>query len=346
MKERDRRIVDAVLKKAEAVCPGALELLGVYGSAVTGDDWEKSDVDLLIVAGDGRGRQLADGFILEDSGVGYDLYLTGWESLEAEAECAHAHLAKLLDSQLVYCRDGEAAGRLEGLRQRAKGILASEARFEKAEKLLGEARAEYAEACLASSLSAVRTHAGEAVYWLLDALMLWHGRYFRLGTKRTFRELAELELPFDVEKTAADVLRADTAEGIRAALTKLFVTVRGVLKPPKAGAKPTPEDLAGTYEEMVSNWRNKMYEAADRGDVFSSYMNLGSLQLMLRELAERAGTGEIGIMDRFDPADLRGNAEVFDAALETYAGEYAKLGMPVRRFADLDAFLDDYLSAD
>lgn len=89
-----------------------------------------------------------------------------------------------------------------------------------------------------------------------------------------------------------------------------------------------------------------MWEAADRGDLFSSYMNLGSLQLMLRELAEGAGTGELKIMDRFEPADLRGNAEVFDAALEAYAGEYAKLGMPVRRFADLDAFLDVYSVSD
>ncbi|MBR4691846.1 MAG: nucleotidyltransferase domain-containing protein [Oscillospiraceae bacterium] len=346
MKERDRRIVEAVLKKAAAVCPGALELLGVYGSAVTGDDWEKSDVDLLIVAGDGRGRQLAGGFILEDTGVGYDLYLTSWESLEADAECAHAHLAKLLDSELVFCRDGEAAGRLEALRRRARGILASGARFEKAEKLLREAREEYAKACLASDLSAVRTHAGEAVWWLLDALMLWHGRYFRLGTKRAFRELAALDLPFDAEKKVTDVLRADTAEGLRSALTKLFVTVQDVLRVPRAGAKPAPEDLAGTYEEMVSNWRNKMWEAADRSDLFSSYMNLGSLQLMLRELAEGAGTGELEIMDRFEPADLRGNAEVFDAALEAYAGEYAKLGMPVRRFADLDAFLDAYFVSD
>ena len=344
MKERDRRIADAVGKKAAARCPGSLDLLGVYGSAVTGDDYAQSDVDLLIVVNDERGRQLADCFILEDTGVGYDLYCTSWASLEEDADCPHAHLAKLLDAELLYCRDRETGARLEGLRKRAADILASERRFDRAERLLRQAKQAYAEVWLTEELSRVRTWAGETVYWLLDALMLYHGRYFRLGVKRTFAELRAAGLPFDAEKAVTNVLLADSPEEIRPALTKLFITAMEHMQFPTARRSPSAESLAGTGEEMVSNWRNKMTEAARRGDVFSSFMNLGSLQQMLHALAEEAGTEDFEIMDRFDPYDLTGNAAVFDAALERYSGEYARLGMKLRRFPDLDAFLAEYLS--
>ena len=346
MRETDRRIVDAVLQKAEKLCPGALELLGVYGSAVTGDAWEKSDVDLLIVASDEAGRLLKDCFILEDTGVGYDLYLSSWEALEEDAACAHAHLAKLMDARLVYCRDGETAARLEGLRDQARGILSSPARFGPAERLLRLAKQEYAEVCLTEDLSQARNHAGEAVYWLLDALMLYHGRYFRLGTKRTFQELRALELPFDPEQGVMKVLGARTAEGVRLALRELLIAVQASLPLPGERETPSPGSLAGTWEEMVSNWKNKMTEASERGDVFSSFMNLGSLQLMLRELAEKYAIEEQAFMDRFDPEDLRANVRTFDDALARYAGEYLKLGLPIRRFADLDAFLAEYVNGE
>ena len=38
-----RRIIDAIIKKSETVCPGSLALIGVYVSACTGDFHEKSE---------------------------------------------------------------------------------------------------------------------------------------------------------------------------------------------------------------------------------------------------------------------------------------------------------------
>ena len=47
LEERNQKIIDAVLKKAEIVCPGALALIWVNGSFMTGDFYAKSDLDLL-----------------------------------------------------------------------------------------------------------------------------------------------------------------------------------------------------------------------------------------------------------------------------------------------------------
>ena len=37
------------------------------------------------------------------------------------------------------------------------------------------------------------------------------------------------------------------------------------------------------YEEMYSNWKNKMTKAAGRNDVYSSFMNLLSLQYIFHK---------------------------------------------------------------
>ena len=51
----NQKIIDAVIEKAHKVCPQSLALIGVYGSAATGDVYEKSDLDLLILSKNDEG---------------------------------------------------------------------------------------------------------------------------------------------------------------------------------------------------------------------------------------------------------------------------------------------------
>ena len=96
----NQKIIQAVIDKANKVCPDSLALIGVYGSVATGDDYEKSDLDLLILIEDDEGLKLGNRFILDDRKVGYDIYCTNWCGLRYNAECHHAHLSKLMDSQI------------------------------------------------------------------------------------------------------------------------------------------------------------------------------------------------------------------------------------------------------
>ena len=81
MKQVNHKIMNAVIEKAEKGCPDSLAFIGIYGSAATGDEYEKSDLDLLILIQDDAGWQLGTGFILDDSKVGYDIYCTNWDGL-------------------------------------------------------------------------------------------------------------------------------------------------------------------------------------------------------------------------------------------------------------------------
>lgn len=342
MNQVNQKIIDAIIAKAERVCPDSLLLIGLYGSAATGDVHPKSDLDLLILVGDDKGRRLADGFILEDAGIGYDIYCTGWEMLEGDARCGHAHLSRLLDCKIVYVKDPAALTRLKALQDKARALLASDQRKENARAAMAMAKAVYADAFLAESLSKVRTCAGAAIHYLLDAMMLHHGQYFRLGVKRTFEELSPLSLPFDLEAMVLSVIRGETAEDIRTGLTALMRCVRDHLNDPMPKEQPSEANLKGTYEEMFSNWRNKMGEAAQRGDLYSSFMNLVSFQFMLDEIAGGADIPDLDAMAKFDPLDLLKNAEAFDAILAQYREEYRKIGLEPKVLPNADAFLTQY----
>ena len=41
----NRKIINAIIEKAESMYPDSLALIGVYGSVATGDDYAKSDLD-------------------------------------------------------------------------------------------------------------------------------------------------------------------------------------------------------------------------------------------------------------------------------------------------------------
>ena len=119
----NQKIIDAVIEKANKICPDSLALIGVYGSVATGDEYEKSDLDLLILIEDNLGWSLGTGFILEDSKIGYDIYCTNWAGLRYDSECHHAHLSKLMDSDIVYIKKQEAYEALCKLREKTKKFL-------------------------------------------------------------------------------------------------------------------------------------------------------------------------------------------------------------------------------
>ena len=342
MNHINRTIIDSVIKKADALCPNSLALIGVYGSVATGDEHKKSDLDLMILINDENGWVLAEGFILDDIDVGYDIYCTSWDMLEGDAQCNHAHLSKLFDSMIVYCKDQSALKKLDEMKRKAAELLASDKRYEKADNAYCEAKKMFAEVYLTESFSKARSCAGAVIEFIEDAVMLYNGQYFRKGTKRTFEEIRQLKLPFDLEAIIIDIIRAETVEKIRESLKDLLVFTKEYLQVPKKKELPSASNLRGTYEEMYSNWKNKMPEAADRDDVYSSFMNLLSLQHMFHEIAEDIAVDDLEIMDKFEPDNLEENADVFDKALSSYLAEYEKVGICPKRFGNVAEFAEDY----
>ena len=121
--ERNQKIIRAVIEKAQAVCPGSLALVGINGSFATGQFHPRSDLDLLIVINDDAGYRLAVAFVEEDMQAAHDIYCFTWDRLRETARYKNPHIAKLLDSKIVYSAGKEYDDALRAIRAEAEERL-------------------------------------------------------------------------------------------------------------------------------------------------------------------------------------------------------------------------------
>ena len=354
LESRNRKIIDAVIRKEQAVCPGAVALIGIYGSFQTGDIHPLSDLDLMILINDDRGWQLGKAFIQEDLGVGHDIYCTNWESLRQDAEYEHPHISKLMDSQIVYCADEKYRAELEKLREQVQRRLAEpfgEEDYRRAEKELKEARCCFADAMMAEALNEVRRSAGGAIYFAENAIALLNKTYFRRGVSRRYEELNAMERkPDNLCGMIENVLAATDADGLKEQLTQLmkglgacFLQVRREIAREKKPAGP--DTLSGTYEEMFSNWHGKMVQAAEKGDRHLAFMSLESLNEMLNDISSEVDIGTHDVLSAYDPGNLRKTADGFETILRDYLQVYDRAGIKANRFPGIDAFIASYLES-
>ena len=352
LENMNRKIIDAVIRKEQSVCPGAVALIGIYGSFQTGDIHPLSDLDLLILINDDRGWQLGKAFIQEDRGVGNDIYCTSWESLRRDAAYEHPHISKLMDSRIVYCADEKYRRELETLREQVRKKLAEpfgEEDYRKAEKEMKEARCCYADAMTAEEMNKVRRNAGGVIYFAENALALLNKTYFRKGVSRRYEELDAMEKkPDNLCGMIENVLAATTTDCLKEHLTQLMKGVESCFRQSREELprekKPAGADtLSGTYEEMFSNWHGKMVQAAEKNDLHLAFMSLESLNEMLNDISGEVDIGMYDVLSVYDPGDLRKTADGFDRILGQYLGEYEKAGLRPARYADVDSFMSSYL---
>lgn len=347
--ERNQAIIDAVIEKAERRFPGSLALIGVYGSFLTGDIHEKSDLDLMIVINDDCGWQLGCTFIQDDLNVGHDIYCTSWSSLENDAEYTHPHISKLMDSRIVYCADEKYLLRLNALRAAARKKLdtpLSESDIANARSQLSEAEHAFACAMIAQNLSDMRNHAGNMVYYLENAVALLSKCYFRFGTRRIYDELRSMSrCPKDFCGLIDAVVSAETKLALREALTALMTAAQEMFASAENDAKSAFDrnmDISGTYEEMFSNWRNKMHLAAELNDRHLAFMCMGSLQAMLDDIYAEHDIARYDVFAGYEPVDLAAAAAAFDRILDEYLSEYKKAGIAVKHYPDIYEFVRGY----
>ena len=349
---RNRRIIDAVIEKEKAVCPGALALIGIYGSFQTGDIHPYSDLDLLILINDDRGWQLGTAFIQEDLGIGHDIYCTSWESLREDACFEHPHISKLMDSRIVYCADEKYMAELDKLREQVREQLDApfnEADCQKAENTFHLLQQIYAEAVISEGLEDVRKYAGGVIYYAENMIALLNKTYFRRGVVRRYEELRAMEKrPKNLCEIIERVISAPHEKELKEQLTVLVRELEACLQTEKrafrAEKKPaSAETLTGTFEEMFSNWHGKMHLAAVTGDQYLSFMSLVSMNEMLSGIGNEVGIGNYDVLSVYDPGDLKKTADGFDAVLHNYLDEYKKAGIKENRFCNIDAFLSYYM---
>lgn len=352
LKIRNQKIIHAVIEKANRVCPGSLAMIGVYGSFATGDFHDKSDLDLLVLINDDRGWQLGCTFIEDDLGVGHDIYCTTWEDLQKDSLYQDPNISKLMDAQIVYCGDEKYIEKLEELRLRVKNNLLeplSKEDYIKAENMMKEAEHCYLSAMVSENMADIWAQAGDAIYYIENAIVMLNKKYFHFGTKRIYEELELMKnRPCQFCELIENVLSSNSSEQIKESFTILMQETVRTFKETKAAIqvekKPvTAESVQGTYEEMYSNWRNKMHLSFNENNRHLAFMSMISLHAMISDVGMEVGIARYPVLEGYHPQDLKKTAMAFDNWINEYLQEYHKAGLQVTRYQNIDEFVRNYL---
>jgi len=343
--ERNRRLIHAVIRKAESDCPGSVALIGITGSFATGDFHEKSDLDLCIVINDEAGRAICRCFILED--VGHDIYCITWDDLERLSEYPDPHTTKLMSARLVYRDCAESEARYLALREKLRTRLSvppDRTDFRKAERFYREALAAFGELMLAESEGELRFSLAELLYRAEYVLFMLNREWIHGSIRRIPEELASLKCrPDGFMAEYRGLIHAQSSEEVRTRAARLMESLGRFVKAAERSLpkeQPGEGTFDGVYEEITSNWKNKMYLAAETDDAYLSLMSAASCQMLYRELAAAYDIAEEDCISGFDPMNLTGNTVIFDEAMERFRESVQK---NICRYNNIDEFEKDYL---
>ena len=352
LKQKNKELIDILIQKVHNEYENEIDLIGVCGSFFTGDFHEKSDLDLLVVLNNARGGGFSTCFILED--VGYDLYGSSWTKLEKMASFEHTFVSHVIDVDIVYCRESKCRERFMELRQNALNVINSPMTtelLEKSKKQLDDAILTYGKMMLEYELGAVRKYSGDIIYYLNDTVCFLNHSYFKLGVKHHLEEMLGMErVPKKLEKYFNDVIYAGTVNDIKVTTSKLVKTVKDlydeIAEETLEKAVPTKDNLKGTYEEIWSNWKNKIQYAVANKNILLAFSSGASCQEFYNEMHIERGTAPINLMKHFQADNLDAFANAFEEAMLLYKEEYDRLHMQVLSYASIDEFRKDYLKLD
>ena len=346
---RNEQIIEAVKKKAQIVCPGAVDLIAIAGSFANGDYWEKSDLDLLIVINSGEGWKIGTCFILGD--VAHDIYCHTWECLEQMAEYRDPHVIKLVSVEMVYCASDAVRMRYEKLKEKMRKTLAKPLCSEDLPKIRAhydQALQYFAKMSLAESFGPCKYASAGVLVELESVLYLLNKSYIAHGIKGIPSEICGLErLPELFEVRYQALIQADSMESAQRAARDLLRAVDALLKQVESELnfkqEATADALRGTYEEIFSNWRNKMNYAAKNQDRYLAFMSTASCQAMYDELQEAIDMPVHDLFAGFDGKDLDAAEVNFVCVMEEYRKLYQAAGLEVSRFDTVEEFAAWYL---
>lgn len=346
---KNEKLINMIIKRAKRDYPDDIAIIGLTGSFSTDDYHEKSDLDLIIINNTDRGWGLSACFILED--VGYDIYCTPWESIEAKANLESPGISCLVDLQILYCAKPEYMEKFNIYRQRALNSLAKPIGREciiRAKKHIDRAKLDYADTLLADDLGKVRYASCGVLYNLVNALTDLNNTYFKQGIKRYLEEIGDYRyIPDDFVKKYMNVINAKTIKEIQNASHDLLksVVVLYTIMYKKFVEQPIPtyDNLRGTYEELWCNCRNKVFKSAEAGDKSYAYHVAMGAQNYLDEMTETRGTKKFDLMQYFDTDNLTLFKDKFIEAMDEYMEEYNKAGRKVEQYDTIEQLYSRYM---
>lgn len=349
--DRNNKIIEIVLNQIKKECPDSVALIGIGGSFCSEDIYENSDLDLVIIANDEKASVLCKCFILGN--VGFDIYTQNWSRFEETAKYNHPYVTKLFDLDIIYTKDETAKKRYEELRNI---VIKNMQDDNNVSKQVGNHFIELLKCyhilkdtndkSIAYKLLAKIIKEVEFIIYMINKT------YVKKGTKRVPSEILSMSiLPIDFKDIYLSAPLCTTVDEIKEISASLIAKIKQLIddnnityniqdivkndvEPKKE--KITSDALTGTYEEIYSNYKNKMYHATKTNNPYLSFVTMASCQEFYDDMSSQYEIPSIDLLQHYNPNDLLSNQLAFDNALQIWKELYDSFNKPIIQFASLE----------
>lgn len=348
--ERNNKIIELVLEQIKKECPESVDLIGIGGSFCNGDIYENSDLDLVIIQNDEKAGVLCKCFILGN--VGFDIYTQNWNRFEELAKYNHPYVTKLFDLDLIYIKNDEVQNKYNRLRDIVRQNMQNESNIiEKIQIHYNELMSSYKQMEMINDLSISYTLLAKILKEAEFIIYMLNQTYVRRGTKRVPEEILSMKIlptdfknmylsvPFATNISEIKTISKNLTDKITQLLNSKNITceVKPVsLKQPTDKEKISSDALTGTYEEIYSNYKNKMYHATNTNNVYLSFVTMAACQEFYDEMSMHYEIPSIDLIGSYNPNDLQANQIAFEQALMKWKELYDTFDKPIIQFATLE----------
>lgn len=347
---RNNKIIEIVMKQIETKCPGCVDLIGVGGSFCNGDIYSKSDLDLVIIVNDlEKAVVLNKCFILRD--IGFDVYTTDWTRFEDSSKYKNPYVTKLFDLDIVYTKDDSIMERYLDLRKVTEDNMSND-------EIVYSSVREQATELVKNYMLLEETGDLGTGYRLLNKIItnvefiiyMINRCYVKRGTKRVPEEIAGMKkLPTKFLDTYNIICNGDNLTYLKAGASSFMMDIDELLSEFGIEADEVVYDkesydkqvisadsIRGTYEEIYSNWKNKMYHAIDINSNYLSFRTMAACQELYDEMADMFEIPRIELLVKYNPKDLKANAEAFDEAMNEWKKLYDEVEIDIQYYDSLE----------
>lgn len=356
--KRNKKIIEIIMEQINEKCPDSIDMIAIGGSFCNGDIYEKSDLDLVIISRDDKAKCLDKCFIVDD--VAFDVYTHDWTSFEKMSEYPHPYVTKLIDLDIIYVHDEDSLKHYQELQAKLKESMNDENlvlkniadHFNKANSELDELNKNENDLGFAYRSLAHIIRETEFIIYMANKL------YVKRGTKRVPEEVCNMkDLPEGFVEIYSDVTNCKSVDEIKEKANKLVDCITTFVEPKGIKCTKTteekeksnrqelmPNNLFGTYEEVYSNWKNKMIHAANINSRYLSFVTMNSCQEFYDEMADMFNIPKIELMANYNPDDLSSNINTFNNGMHEWLNLYKVHGVEVNYFANLNELENLYKS--
>lgn len=336
VEERNEKLIENLIHLIEKDYAKDVDFIGMTGSCMTGKCDNRSDLDLVIILSDDTTRYFGKTFLVDwgDVEIGYDFYSKRWNDMDKMV--GTTWVSHIVDVKPIWYRSEEIKTKWNSLVEKAQNELKSslsEKRIESAKKCLDQAKIKLADMLLNQDPAYAKNCLSNILLEVTDVICLLNVKYFKFGIANRLEDIEPMDKPEDFSILYREALNADEYEDIKRIGTEIVGDVESFfeVKSSSVAMDSEKDSLNGWYEELVSNYKNKVKRIAETNQIELACLASCCIQDYLEEMKMLTGISCPDIYPYFDIHDMDKFSKGFDIVEDAILKEYAKKGIKVSR---------------